>query len=363
MTPTSNDAGRHTFAGDNHAGVHPDVLAAITRANPGHQPAYGGDLHTAALRATIREVFGPRAEVLPVFNGTGANVVALTAATPRWGAVITTDTAHIATSEGGAPEQISGIKLLTAATADGKLTPDQIIEKVAARGDPQRAQPSAVSITQVTELGTVYSVDEIAAICETAHRLGLPVHLDGSRLWNAAAALEESFRAFTTDVGVDVLSLGATKNGALGAEAVVVIDPDRIAGIEYVRKAAAQLPSKMRFLSAQLEAMFTDDLGLRNARHANAMTRRLRTHLEAATADGALPGFGFAQDSPANAIFATLPVDIADAVRGDVYFHDWARERGEVRWMTSWDTTPSDVDGFAEIIRQQFASGSPVRRD
>ncbi len=344
------------FASDNYAGVHPEVLAAIAAANGGHQVAYGEDQYTARLRSVIREQFGESAETFPVFNGTGANVISLTSVLPRWGAVIAASTAHINTDEAGAPERMTGIKLLTVPTSDGKLTPELVAREAWGWGDEHRAQPLAVSITQTTEMGTLYTPDEVRAISDFAHGHDMAVHMDGSRLWNAAAALGVPFREFTSDAGVDVLSLGGTKNGLLGTEAVVVLAPERATGLVYLRKLTMQLASKMRFASAQLLALFDDGLGLRSAAHANAMAARLRSALEAGIADGTLEGLALTQDSPANAIFATLPTDTADRIRERVRFYDWDRARGEVRWMTAWDTTEADVDHFVAVIHEEFAA-------
>ncbi|MGH3580983.1 MAG: threonine aldolase family protein [Mycobacterium sp.] len=346
------------FASDNYAGVHPEALGAIAAANGGHQVAYGGDVYTARLQDVVRDQFGAQAEVFPVFNGTGANVVALTSVLPRWGAVITASTAHINTDEAGAPERMTGIKLLTVPAPDGKLTPALAAREAWGWGDEHRAQPLAVSITQATERGTVYTVDEVGAIADFAHDRGMAVHMDGSRLWNAGAALDVPLCEFTTDAGVDILSLGGTKNGLLGAEAVVVLDPARAAGLVYLRKLTMQLSSKMRFAAAQLLALFDDDLGIRSARHANAMAARLRTALASGIADGSLTGLAFTQDTAANAVFATLPTTTADRIRERVRFYDWDRARGEVRWMAAWDTTEADVDTFIAVIREEFACGS-----
>lgn len=346
------------FASDNYAGVHPEVLEAIAVANGGHQVAYGGDVYTARLQEVIREHFGAQAEVFPIFNGTGANVVALTSVLPRWGAVVTASTAHINTDEAGAPERMTGIKLLTVPTTDGKLNPELAAREAWGWGDEHRAQPLAVSITQATEMGTVYTVDEVRALTDFAHARGMTVHMDGSRLWNAAAALDVPLRAFTTDAGIDIVSLGGTKNGLLGAEAVVVLNPDRAVGLVYLRKLTMQLASKMRFASAQLLALFDGGLGIRSAGHANAMAARLRAALAAGVAEGTLPGLAFTQQTSANAVFATLPVAIADRIRERVRFYDWDRARGEVRWMAAWDTTEADVDHFVTVIEEEFARTS-----
>ena len=340
-----HDPARRGFASDNYSGVHPEVLTAIAEANDGHQTSYGGDAYTARLAEVIGGHFGERAEVFPVFNGTGANVTGLLGMLPRWGAVVCAQTAHINVDEGGAPEKVAGLKLYPIATPDGKLTPELIDLEARGFGDEHRAQPLAVSITQSTELGTLYRPDEIRAIADHAHALGMTVHLDGSRLANAAAALGLPFAAFTTDAGVDVLSLGGTKNGALGAEAIVVLNPDACRGLTYLRKTHMQLASKMRFLSAQLIALFEGDLWLRNAGHANAMAARLRAAL-----DG-VPGVEFSQPTQANGIFVRLPDGVADAVRSEFFFYDWDAAAREVRWMCSFDTTEADVDAFAALIR------------
>jgi threonine aldolase len=353
---TLHDPDWRAFASDNYAGAHPEVLAALAAANGGHQVAYGEDVYTARLREVIRAHFGEHAQPYPVFNGTGANVAALTSVLPRWGAVITATSAHINTDEAGAPERMTGLKLLTVATADGKLTPELVAREAWGWGDEHRAQPLAVSITQSTEFGTVYLPEEVRAVSEYAHAHGMAVHMDGARLWNAAAALGLPFAEFTTKSGVDIVSLGGTKNGLLGAEAVVVLEPSRADGLMFLRKLTMQLASKMRFASAQLLALFDDDLGLRSASHANAMARRLREALEARIADGTLGGLAFTQDTEANAIFATLPTEAADRIRERMRFYDWDRTRGEVRWMTSWDTTASDVDQFVAIIATELAT-------
>ncbi|MET0423693.1 MAG: low specificity L-threonine aldolase [Actinoplanes sp.] len=339
------------FASDNYAGLLPEALAAIAAANGGHQVSYGEDVYTARLGEVLREQFGARTEAFPVFNGTGANVVALTSLMPRWGAVVATSTAHIHTDEAGAPERVSGLKLLTVPTPDGKLTPELIATEAWGWGDEHRAQPLAVSITQSTELGTVYTPAEIRAIADYAHDHGMALHLDGARIWNAAAALDLPLRAFTTDAGVDVLSLGGTKNGLLGVETVVVLDPARAAGLIYLRKMSMQLASKMRFLSAQLLTLFEDDLGRRTAAHANAMATRLRSSLASAS----IPGLSFSHDTQANAVFAVLPNEAADRIRKRVRFYDWDRAAGQVRWMTAWDTTESDVDHFVTVIREEMS--------
>lgn len=342
---------RRAFASDNYAGVHPEVLAAIAEANTGHDVAYGDDSWTARVHEVMAKHFGRPVDVYPTFNGTGANVVSLQAMLPRWGAVICSSAAHIANDEGGAPEKVAGIKLLTVNTPDGKLTPDLVEREAWGWGDPHRAQPLAVSITQATELGTCYSPAEVRALADHAHERGMALHMDGARLANAAAFLGASLAEFTADAGVDVVSLGGTKNGALGAEAVVVLGPDAVAGVEYVRKLSMQLASKMRFVSAQLVALYEGDLWLRSATHANAMAALLRSRLEEGIAAGDLQGVAITQPTQSNAVFATLPPGVADRVREHVRFYDWDAARGEVRWMCSFDTSPDDVEDFVTALR------------
>ena len=356
--PTIHNPETRGFASDNYSGIHPEVLTAIGEANGGHQPAYGADEYTARLQTVITEHFGENASVWPVFNGTGANVLGMLAMLPRWGAVICADTAHIHADEGGAPEKSAGIKLLPVATPDGKLTPELIAQEAWGWGDEHRAQPLVIYITQSTELGTVYTPDEVRAITEYAHERGMHVFMDGARLANAAAALDLPLRAFTTDAGVDALALGGTKNGAMGAEAVVVLNEAAASGLVYLRKHQMQLASKMRFVSAQLLALLDGDLFMRNARHANAMAQRLRSGIDRDIASDALTGVAFTQQTQANAIFATLPAGVADRLREKFRFYDWDAARGEVRWVCSFDTAEADVDAFLAALREELAPTS-----
>lgn len=360
MTPARETAPLHDsnlrgFASDNYAGAHAEVIAAIVEANGGHQIAYGEDVYTARLQEVMKSHFGDTAETFPVFNGTGANVNALTSILPRWGAVIATRTAHIHTDENGAPERVSGLKLLTVDTPDGKLTPALIDQEAWGWGDEHRAQPLAVSITNTTELGTLYTVDEIRAIADHAHANGMKLHLDGARIANAAAALGVGLREFTTDAGVDILSFGGTKNGMLYGEAVVVLNPEVSEGLIYLRKLTMQLASKMRFVSAQFIALLEGSLWLDSAAHANAMAGHLRRSLEAGIAEGSINGLGFTRPTQANAVFATLANDAADRIRERFRFYDWDRAAGEVRWMAAFDTTETDVDSFVDAISEELA--------
>ncbi|MBX3088305.1 MAG: low specificity L-threonine aldolase [Cryobacterium sp.] len=351
-----HDPAQRGFASDNYAGIQPEVLQAISEANGGHQIAYGGDVYTQRLQSRAKEIFGNQAEIYPVFNGTGANVTGLTAMLPRWGAVVASSTAHIHTDENAAPERVSGLKLLTVQTPNGKLTPELIDQEAWGWGDEHRAQPLAVSITQSTELGTCYSIDELKAICDHAHSKGMTVHVDGARIANAAAHLEVGLGELTTGVGVDVLSLGGTKNGLLYGEAIVVLNPKAAPGMNYLRKLNMQLASKMRFVSAQFLALFEDDLWLRSASHANAMAAKLRSALDERIADGRISGLSFSQETQSNALFAVLPPGVADKLRESFRFYDWNQATGEVRWMCSFDTTEGDIDAFVEAITRELAA-------
>lgn len=355
VNPPKTDARRHHdpevrgFASDNYAGAHPEVLAALALANGGHQVSYGEDAYTDHLQQVMRSHFGATAEAFPAFNGTGANVVALQALTDRWGAVICAESAHINVDEGGAPERMGGLKLLTVPTPDGKLTPELIDRQAYGWEDEHRAMPQVVSITQNTELGTVYTPDEIRAICEHAHAHGMKVHLDGARIANAAASLNVPMRAFTNAVGVDVLSFGGTKNGALFGEAVVVLNQDAVSHMKHLRKLSMQLASKMRFVSVQLEALLAKDLWLRNASHSNEMAQRLAEGVRA------VHGVEILHPVQANAVFARLPHDVSERLQKRYRFYFWDEAAGDVRWMCSFDTTEDDVDGFVAALKEEMA--------
>ncbi|MFJ2356478.1 threonine aldolase family protein [Frigoribacterium sp. NPDC087798] len=340
-----HDPSVHTFASDNYAGAHPEVLQAIVDAAGGHVGSYGADPYTQRLAEVVVETFGEGATIDPVLTGTGANVAALQALTPRWAAVICATTAHVYTDEGGAPERLGGIKLLTVPTPDGKLTPELIDRQAYGWGDQQRPQPLAVTITQSTELGTVYTPDEIRAVTDHAHTLGMRVHLDGARLANAAASLGVPLRAITRDAGVDSVSFGGTKNGLVLGESVVTFSEEARAGLVYLRKMDAQLASKMRFVSAQFLAMLEGDLWLRSATRANAMAARLAAGL------ATLPGVAVTQAVDANAVFVVLPPEAVEPLRAAHHFYDWNRATGEVRLMCSFDTTEAHVDRFVEDAR------------
>jgi threonine aldolase len=337
------------FASDNYAGVHPEVLKALVRVNNGHQVAYGDDTFTAELQERMVGLFGREVDSYPVFNGTGANVVALSSIIRQWEAVICTSTAHVHMDEGGAPEKVAGIKLWTVPGVAGKLTPDLIRSVAHDFGFVHYAQPGAITIAQSTELGTVYSPEEVAAVSDCAHELGLRVHMDGARLANAVAFLNCNVADFTIDAGVDILSFGGTKNGMLMGEVIVVLNPDVVHGVDYFRKSFMQLNSKMRFASAQMIAMLSDNLWITSARHANEMAQYLRDRV----AD--IPGITIDLPVEANAVFARMPADVVENLQSKWRFYTWDAP-DLVRWMCSWDTKPGDIDLFVADIEKVMAT-------
>jgi threonine aldolase len=339
-----------SFASDNAAGVHPDVMAAIQAANVGHALAYGSDAWTARTTDRFRELFGRDVDVFLTFGGTGANIVGLQCLLAPWHAVICPESSHINVDECGGPERFTGSKLVAVPTSDGKLRPEQVTDQLHGLGDEHHVQPHVVSITQSTESGTLYSVDEIAALADVAHANGLFVHLDGARIGNATAALGGDVRSFTVDAGVDVLTFGGTKAGMMYGEAVVFLTPGLAGGAKFVRKQAAQLPSKMRFVAAQFEALLHDDLWLRNGRHANDMALRLAGRVEA------IDGVKLSRQPEVNSVFASLPRPAIDVLQAWSFFWDWDVAADEVRWMTSYDTTVEDLDRFAAGVREAVAA-------
>jgi len=340
---------QRTFASDNFSGIHRDVLAAIAGANVDHAPAYGDDPVTAEAVRLLRQHFGDDADVFLAFNGTGANVVGLQSLLRPFEAVICAESAHINVDECGAPERFLGSKLIAVATPGGKLTPDLVEAAAVGTGDEHHVQPRVVSITQATEVGTCYTVDEVTALGRWAHEHGMWLHLDGARLSNAAASLGVGLGAFGSAAGVDVLSFGATKNGAMGAEAVVSFVPADGSPLRYIRKQSMQLASKMRFVSAQFVALLSDGLWRSNAAHANTMARRL--------ADGVagVPGVSVAHPVESNAVFAVLPPAVTEALQRHLPFYVWEEGTGMVRWMASFDTTEQDVDALVELVAAEMS--------
>lgn len=339
------------FSSDNASGAHPRILEALAAANDGtHVPAYGDDPETIRFMGLAREHFGRDALAFPVFNGTGANVSAIAAVTRPFDAVICAAGAHLNVDEAGAPEAIGGVKLLTVQTEEGKLTPKLLQAGIEweRTGDVHASQPRVISITNATEVGTVYTPDEIAALAAFAHERDLLLHVDGARLANAAASLDLPLAAITTDAGVDIVSFGGTKNGLLAGEAVIFCRDGLERDYPYIRKQSMQLASKMRFFSAQLSALLTDDLWRENATHANAMATRL------AEAITPLEGVELAYPVQANGVFTVLPASaiehLANDEDGRTRFYVWEPQRRVCRLMCSWDTTPEDVDDFAAAL-------------
>jgi len=342
---------RRGFGSDNHAGVHPAVLEAIAQANVGHVEAYGNDAFTEYAHAVLRRHVGEDAQISFTFNGTGANVVALGTLCKPWESVICPATAHINTDECGAPEHIANIKLVPVDTPDGKLTPELARPHLVGFDFEHHAQPRVISISNVTELGGVYTQAEMRALADLAHEHGMFLHVDGARICNAAEVLGVQLRALTEGAGVDALSLGGTKNGMLAGEAVVLFGDARSEYLPYVRKQSGQLSSKMRFVSAQFIAMFDGDLWLRCAGHANAMAARLAAGTREA-------GIEISRPVDANEVFAILPREITPALIERFRFYVWDETRNEVRWVCSWDTAEEDVDALVDALRAAGADAS-----
>ena len=339
---------QRAFASDNAAGAHPAVVEAVIAANHGHALAYGEDRWTAEAEARFRDLFGPGSEAYLVWNGTGGNVMALASMLRPADCVVCTEWAHIAVDEAGAPERILGAKLATQTCPEAKLVPAQLEALAYLQGDQHHVQPGVVSITQSTELGTLYSADEVAALCDTAHRMGMYVHIDGARLGNATAALggtPAALRSFTVDAGVDVITFGGTKIGAFGAEAVVFLNRDLAVRAKWIRKQVNQLPSKMRFVAAQFNALLENNLWITLGGQANAMAALLYAGVKD------LPGISGLVEPQVNSLFPALDGDVAKALRTWCFFWDWDVSRHQVRWMTSWDTTAADVDRFVAGAR------------
>jgi len=339
-----------SFASDNNANIHPEVLEAISRANRGHAVGYGDDPYTASAVQKFREHFGADIEVFFVFNGTAANVLSLQALTRPYHAVLCSESSHIYNDECGAPERFTGCKLIALQTPDGKLTVATAAHAYHGVGDQHHVQPRVVSITQSTEMGTIYQAGEVEAIARFAHDLQMFLHMDGARISNAAAAQGLTLRQATRDLGVDVLSFGGTKNGLMGAEAVVFFRPELAADFLFVRKQGMQLASKMRFMAAQMEVLLTGDLWKRNAGHANRMAKLLEEEIRK------IPEITVVYPVEANGVFAQIPQRAIAKIQERYFFYVWSEEESVVRWMCSFDTTEEDVRRFAEFVREAVRS-------
>ena len=339
------------FASDNAATVHPRVLESIAAANAGHAFGYGHDPYTQQVERRLAAALGaPEASVFFVFNGSGANVLSLRAALRPWEAAIVSGNAHLHTDEVGAPEAMAGVKLLIAETVDGRVTLEGVRRLVERPNDEHAVKPGLLSLTQATELGTLYSLDELRELGDLAHAHGLRVHVDGARFANAAAALGISLPELVRAAGIDLLSFGGTKNGLMVGEAVVVFDRELVQGMLHLRKQTLQLASKMRYIAAQFDGLLQDDLWLQNATHANAMAQRL------CDAVSDIDGVVVTRRPAANAVFAILPPAVRDRLLQEFDFYEWDDVTGEVRWMCSWDTTEADIDEFAAAVRAAAAA-------
>src|SRR6267143_1904584 len=337
---------KRSFASDNNAGVHPKILQAIERANRGHVIAYGDDVYTYAAVKKFREHLGADVDVYFVFNGTGANVLGLKAVTESYHAIICAETAHINVDECGAPERFTGCKLLSVSTKDGKLRPEDIKPLLHGIGVEHHVQPRVISISQSTEMGTVYTPEEIKTLSNFAHQHNLLLHVDGARIANAAVSLKARLSEITIEVGVDILSFGGAKNGMMYGEAVVFCKKDLAPDFKFIRKQGTHLASKMRFIAAQFEALLSGDLWRRNAAHANRMAQLLAKEL------ARIPLIEITQKVEANGVFAIIPKEFIPVLQQRYFFYVWNEETSEVRFMTSFDTTEADISEFVALVRR-----------
>lgn len=337
---------KRSFASDNNAGVHPKVMEAIAAANDGHVVAYGDDPYTDEAVKLFREQFGKDVDIYFVFGGTGANVLGLKAVTEPHHAIICAETAHINVDECGAPEKFTGCKLLSLPTKNGKITVEQMLPFLDAVGFEHHVQPRVISVSQSTEMGTVYQPRELKKLSEFAHKNGMLLHMDGARIANAAASLRKNFRSLTRDVGVDVLSFGGAKNGMMYGEAIVFFDQSLAKDFKYTRKQGTHLPSKMRFISTQFSALLSNDLWRVNAEHANDMAKLLAQEL------GRIPQVELTQPVESNGVFARLPKKYIATLQKRYFFYVWNEQTSEVRFMTSFDTTPDDISDFVALVKK-----------
>ena len=334
------------FGSDNHSGISPEVVEAIIRVNNEHALAYGDDEYCKVAEQTFKRHFGEQVRVFFAFNGTGCNTLCLDAMMRSHEAVVCASTAHINVDECGAPQRIIGCRLITVETPDGKLTPELVKPHLHGFGFEHHSQPKVISITQPTELGTLYTIDEIKALADFAHSYNMYIHIDGARLANAAVALNTSFRAMTTDLGVDAVSFGGTKNGLMMGEAVLLLNPELAPDFKYRRKQAMQLCSKMRFIAAQFEAYFENELWKRNATHSNKMAQLLYNKVKD------IDGVEVVYPVQANGVFAKLPRKVWTELQQYCFFYDWDENADVVRWMCSFDTTEKDIDAFVAKLKE-----------
>ena len=334
------------FASDNNSGVHPEIFKAMEAANFGHVTGYGDDSYTLDAIEIFKKEFSEDTEVFFVFNGTGANVTGLSSATHSFNSIICAETAHIQVDECGAPEKFTGCKLLPVASVNGKLTPQAIQRHLYGFDFEHHSQPRIISISQTTELGTVYRPVEIRTLADLAHKNNMLLHMDGARIANAAVALNMDFREFTRDCGVDILSFGGTKNGMMMGEAVLIFNPELAVNTKYIRKQSMQLFSKMRFVGAQFIAYFKDDLWQKTATHANKMAKLLEGEILK------IPQIKITRPVEANGVFAEIPQEIIEPLQQRFFFYIWDETKSEVRWMTSFDTEEKEIFEFTKLINR-----------
>ncbi|HUX97715.1 MAG TPA: low specificity L-threonine aldolase [Bacteroidales bacterium] len=335
------------FASDNNAGIHPEILNELHAVNQGHTLGYGHDEYTEKAEQIFRDQFGDITETFFVFTGTAANVLGISGVTRSWNSIITASTAHLESDECGAPEKFTGCKVLTVDTPDGKMNPELIKHHVHGFGFEHHAQPKVISITQSSEMGTVYTTEEIRTIADFAHMNDMFLHMDGARIANAAVSLNLSFRQFTTEVGVDLLSFGGTKNGLMFGEAICFLKPGMADDFKYLRKQGMQLASKMRFISAQFIAYFRNELWKHSAMHANSMAQLLSEKI------AEIKGISITQKVEANGIFVIMPSAVAEKLKEKYFFYTWNENASEYRLMTSWDTKEEDITDFIRLLRKE----------
>lgn len=334
------------LASDNYSGVHPEIMEALAKANTGHMSSYGADEITSRVTKQFRDLFGSDTKVFLVYNGTGANVIGLSALTRSFNSIICSELAHINVDESTAPEKFTGCKLIGVPAKNGKISPADVKLRIQRLGDQHHPQAKVISISQLTEYGTCYSIDELKALSAVANDHHMYLHMDGSRVTNAAVSLGKDFREFTRDVGVDILSFGGTKNGMMFGEAILIFNKQLAENFSYLRKQGMQLHSKMRFISAQFEAFLTNDLWKRNASHSNSMAKKLEQALSG------IPGIKITQSVDGNGVFAIIPRHLIEELQKEVFFYVWNEELSEARLMCSFDTSEEDISRFAGKLRE-----------
>jgi threonine aldolase len=334
-----------SFASDNYSGVHPEIMSALQRANHGHAPSYGADDFTKEAISKFKSIFGDNTEVFFVYNGTGANILGLSSITRPFNSILCAELAHINVDESTGPEKFTGCKLIAVPAINGKLTADHVEAHIHRKDDQHHPQAKVISISQATEYGTLYTVEEVRALSVVARKHGLWLHMDGSRISNAAAGLHKAFREFTVDAGVDVLSFGGTKNGMMFGEAVLFFNPELAREVRFIRKQEMQLHSKMRFISAQFMALLSDELWLRNATHSNRMARLFESQLRQVS------GVKITQPVEANSVFAIFPQHVIEPMQKEFFFYIWTERTNEVRLMCSFDTTEEEIGRFTSKLK------------